>query len=174
MRRLLILGLGVLIMLTLCSCTKPSAQETPAVSTQQPDVQQKNVEIAIDPPDGWEPVDGSVLPVQYLKSTVSFMVKEEKFQGKTLDDVIIEAQEAFENAFEDVKYEGDATTVTIDGKDARQMLFTCTISGMKMKYEYVYLFAGGKVYAITFGGPADTFATLSADYAQILKDIRFE
>ena len=45
---------------------------------------------------------------------------------------------------------------------------------MQMKYEYVYLFVGEKVFAITFGDLAATFDSLSADYEQILKGIRFE
>ena len=126
------------------------------------------------PPSGWEPVEGSVIPVQYLKDTTSFMVKTENFQSTALDDVISEAKGAFEGSFEGVAYAGDAESITVDGKDARKLIFTCEVSGMQMKYEYVYLVAGGSVYAITFGGSADTFDSLLADYEQILTDICFQ
>lgn len=132
------------------------------------------IKIEIVPPSGWQAVEGSVLPVQYMKGTASFMVKEEAlFTAKALDDVISEAKGYFEKSFKSVSYEGEAKTLSVDGKDARQIMFVCTVSGMKMKYEYVYLYAGGKVYAITFGNLADQFDSLSDDYEQILADIRF-
>ncbi len=187
MKQFLLVSLGIIITIMLCSCSAqssktsdqsqsnntPISQGTPT-TPQQPEVQQEGVSIMIEPPSGWEPVAGTVLPVQYLKNMVSFMVKEEKFQGKTLDDVITEAKKAFENAFDDVEYEGEAETITVDGKDARSFIFTCKVSGMQMKYKYVYLLVGGKASVITFGGPVDAFDSLSADYEQILSDIRFQ
>jgi hypothetical protein len=113
--------------------------------------------------------------VQYLKGTSSFMVKNETFfSGKTLDDVIKEAKDAFKSAFGDIAYEGDAEKITIDGKDAQKIIFKCKVSGIDMKYEYVYLFVNNSVYAITFGGFAGDFDKLSADYKKILSDIRFQ
>jgi hypothetical protein len=149
--------------------SEPSAQPaSPAASQTQ------ETKIQITPPAGWQPVTGSVLPVQYMKNTASFMVKKENFSGKTLEDVIQEAKGYFEKSFQDVSYIGQAEKITIGGTDAQKIMFTCTVSGIQMKYEYVYLFAGGGVYAITFGDSANSFDSLSADYEQILKDIRFQ
>jgi hypothetical protein len=102
------------------------------------------------------------------------MVKKENFQSTAMDDVVAEAKGAFESAFDDVSYAGEPESMTIDGNDACKIIFTCKVSGMQMKYEYLYLFAGGDVYAITFGDLNDTFDSLAADYEQILADIRFE
>jgi hypothetical protein len=131
------------------------------------------VNISVTPPAGWEPVAGSVLPVQYLKGTASFMVKEEAFPGENIDAVVEKAKSSFESAFDNVQYVGEPEAVTVDGMDARKLIFTCEVSGMNMKYEYVYLFAGNDVYAITFGDLADSFDTLASDYETILGDITF-
>jgi len=181
MNRFIAFSLSVILLITLCSCgNQNAAEEDPAASVQTQEEQstdeqaQKEINIEIAPPAGWEPVAGSVLPVQYLKNTSSFMVKKESFQSTALDDVISEAKGAFEGSFEGVEYAGDAESIAVDGNDARKLIFTCEVSGMQMKYEYVYLTVGGALYAITFGGPADTFDSLSADYEQILADIRFQ
>jgi len=134
----------------------------------------KEIQITVEPPAGWEPVEGSVLPVQYMKGSASFMVKNEAFPGDTIDEVVEAAKGSFESAFENVQYSGNTETITVDGKDARKLIFTCDVSGMPMKYEYVYLFAGSKVYAITFGDLAETFDSLAADYETILENITFE
>jgi hypothetical protein len=185
-----IISLCVILLITLCACgTKNVSKENTATSAQ-PKTQeeqaaadgssssngqtQKEIKIEILPPSGWEPVEGSVLPVQYMKSTSSFMVKKEDFQSKAIDDVVSKAKETFESAFGKITYIGEPESIMIDGNDARKIIFTCEVSNMQMKYEYVYLFAGGSVYAITFGGPSDTFDSLSADYDQILTDIRFK
>lgn len=188
MKKLIAIFLGFVLTIGLCSCgAKESSSDsknpgseiqnpsnTPAANTPEPQQTQKDVKIIITPPEGWNPVTGSVLPVQYMKKTASFMVKSENFSGENLDDVVKEAKSAFEGAFEGVKYIGETEKIVVGGIEAQKMIFTCKISGMQMKYEYVYLFAGGKVYAITFGDLDDTFDSLSSDYEQILNDIKFE
>ena len=101
------------------------------------------------------------------------MVKEEKFSSTKLDVVVAEAEKYFTKAFGTIAF-SDPKSLTVDKKDAVMITFSCKISGMQMKYEYVYLAVGSAVYAITFGGPESSFDALSADYAQILSDIRFE
>lgn len=156
----------------------------PAVSTQKSSTQNSGtktqtatgeVTIEIKPPSGWNPVQGAVIPVQYMKTTASFMVKKEGLmaQAKTLDDVIVEAKQQLEKSFKDISYDGEPKMLTIDGKDAKELTFSCTISSMKMKLRYEYLFVNEKVYVIVFGDLSSHFDTLSADYEQILKDIRF-
>lgn len=186
MRKVAVITLSLILMLTLFGCgtqktplenQKPSDEIQTSADAQSPAASAtKNGEtkISIAPPVGWELVAGSVLPVQYRKNTASFMVKQEKFSGKTVDDVVMEAKKAFESSFQEVMYTGEAEAITVDGFDARKLVFTCTVSKMQMKYEYIYLFAGENVYAITFGDLANTFDALAADYKQILKDLRFE
>lgn len=194
MRKIISVCLGMLVILMLCACNaqnpvlsgqpstgnqtasseapteSPADSESPAES----DSPQEKVSITVQPPSGWKPVEGTVLPAQYMKNSASFMAKEEYFSGKTLDEVVDEAKQIFNGAFNAVKYEGDTEAVTIGGKDAVKLLFTCTVSGVQMKYEYVYLFAGGTVWAVTFGDMAGTFDLLADDYQKILESIRFE
>ncbi len=101
------------------------------------------------------------------------MVKEEKFSSTKLDEVVAEAKKYFTKAFGNIAF-NEPQSLTVDKKEAQMLAFSCKVSGMQMKYEYVYLAVGNTVYAITFGGPESSFDALSADYAQILSDIRFE
>lgn len=188
MKRIILIALGLLMILALCACNAaspaPSARPgaggeaaAPEASAESPDeseAPQAKAGITVQPPSGWAPVAGTVLPAQYMKNTASFMAKEESFGGKTLDAVVGEAREAFGGAFDGIQYEGEPQTVTVDGKDAAKLVFTCSVSGIKMKYEYVYLFAGGSVWALTFGDMAETFDSLQGDYDKILESIRFQ
>ncbi|MFV0467258.1 MAG: hypothetical protein ACK5ML_14565 [Lachnospiraceae bacterium] len=132
-----------------------------------------DVVIEITPPEGWVSVEGSTVPVQYLKNTTSFIVKQELYSSATLDEVVQEASGIFKNSFDDFEVIGESEPSTVDEKDARKLIFTCTVSGMKMKFIYVFLFAADQTYIITFGGLEDTFDTLADDYETILNNIRF-
>jgi hypothetical protein len=172
-----------MIVVSACSSQKTPVEDQKAAGKEQassavqpqstPAANKTEAKINIVPPSGWKPVEGSVLQVQYMKNTASFMVKSEPFTQKNIDDVAAEAQKIFTNTFSKVNFAGKAEAITVDGKDARKIVFTCEVSGMQMKYEYVYVFVGKEVYAITFGDLAASFDSLSADYEQILKDISF-
>lgn len=188
MKKLIAVCISLIFIVGLCSCgtqkassdNKKTADEVQNssnasdVSTSESQETPKEVKIVVSPPEGWNPVVGSVLPVQYMKNTASFMVKEEKFSSKTVNDVVKEAKTYFENAFGNVKYIGEPEDIIVGGLEAQKIVFTCKVSSMQMKYEYVYLFAGGKAYAITFGDLENTFDSLSSDYEQILNNISFE
>lgn len=183
-KRILVFAILIAILFVLTGCNDESNSPSeanptePAVTSEDSAAGSEEpageVNISIVPPEGWEPVEGSVLQVQYLKGTASFMVKDENFSGDTLDAVVVEAKEIFTGSFDNVEYLGEPEYITVDGKDGVKLLFTCEIGSMKMKYEYVYLFAGNDVYAITFGDLADNFDKLSADYEAILVAIKFE
>jgi predicted small lipoprotein YifL len=190
MKKILVSVLSLVLILSLSACgkktpvettpTNNSAQTTNNTQPQAPTTQdtssntdKKEVTIEIEPPTGWTPVEGSVLPVQYMKETTSFMVKSEPYQSKDLDGVVEEAKSIFEGVFDEVKFIGDVESLEIDGRDAKKMVFSCTVMSLDMKYEYYFLFVKGKVYVITFGGLSTSLDSLSEDFAQIIKDIRF-
>lgn len=129
--------------------------------------------IQITPPEGWKSVAGSPLEVQYLKGTASFMVKPERFSGASLDEVVTEAEEIYRKSFHDYTAAGEPGQITVDGKEARKLTFTCTIGKIAMKFMYVYLFAGNQTYVITFGDQESTFGAIEPDIDIILKNIRF-
>ena len=192
MKRCLMLFFIFMITASLCAC----GQKDPGSSTEAPgapaskteaeipdsqtdagttpqDKQDGAVTIEITPPDGWKPVEGSVIPVQYMKGTASFMVKSEPFSSATLDDVVNEALEIYQNSFDNLQVQGEVEPLTVDEKDARKLVYTCTIGNIDSKFLYVYLFAAGKTYVITFGDLESTFDTLAADYETILSNIHF-
>jgi hypothetical protein len=155
------------------TAAKESDSQTDTAPAINENEEEKEIIIDITPPEGWEPVEGSVLQVQYMKNTASFMMKDEPFSSDTLDKVVDEAIGIYENAFDNLTTQGDVENITVDGKEARKLTFTCTISKMNMKYQYVYLFVEGKTYVITFGDLADNFDSLLADYEIILDNIHF-
>ena len=54
--------------------TENSSDEVTDASNNN--IENTEVQITVTVPDGWEVVEGSVLPVQYMKNTASFMIKE--------------------------------------------------------------------------------------------------
>ncbi|MEL1136553.1 hypothetical protein AAC978_15380 [Desulfitobacterium sp. THU1] len=192
MKRFIMLFILLILAVSLCACsqkessTPPNASESSSSvamksdgqkdtpSAQSENEQERKMSIEISPPDGWKLMEGSVLPVHHMKNTASFMVKEEPFTSGTLDGVVDEALEIYKKSFDNLAVQGEVETITIDGKEAKKLTFTCVVSKMNMKYLYVYLFAEGKTYVITFGDLADSFDSLSADYTAILSNIEFK
>jgi len=195
MRRFQITVIAVLLLtLFLSGCqendgttnTTTSPGDVKPVSTQSTDTpgdadpqtpppdQPTELDIVIELPDGWKPVEGSVLEHQYMKNTASFMIKTENFSGDTLNDVVSEALDLFGRQFDNFAVQGDVEDVMVSGLEAKKLTFTCEVSKMKMKYTYVYLFAGGETYALTFGDLSDSFDALTADLESILNGIQFK
>lgn len=141
-------------------------------TTTETDVSE--VKIAVIVPDGWTTVEGSVLDVQYMKGTASFMVTNDPFTSKELSEIVTQAKTTFENSFDNVQYLGDVQDLNVGGYEAKRFTFTANVAGLDMKYTYVYTVVDEKVYAITFGDMSTTFNDLSSDYESILENITFE
>lgn len=132
-----------------------------------------DVKITADMPDGWEPVEGSVAVLQYMKQTSSFIVtKENYFKSTDPDEIVTEAKAVFSKSFDNVVYEGDPETLKVAGQDARQIVFTCDISNMPFKYRIVYLSVGGNVFSFLFADLAENFDGMTSDYDAILAGIQ--
>ncbi len=164
-----------------CGTTNPIQDQAPiddpaqkqGTSVETPKTQANGLNPTVTVPEGWEPVEGSVLKVQYLKGTTSFMAKPESFNTTDLDEVTKQAITMLKNAFKNVETIGQTEKITVDGEDARKFLFTAEVAGLKMKYEYVYVLVDNQIYAITFGGSASDFDNLLTDYQAILDGIKF-
>ncbi len=189
MKKILALLLVLMTMATLAACGKKdteakndstaSANQTvnseglPVDGAQSQEKQKGNVIVDIIPPEGWERVEGSVLPVQYMKNTASFMVKNESFNNDTLDEVVNDALDIYKDTFDNLTVQGEVEPTTVDEKDARILTFTCNVSGMEMKYQYIYLFVADNTYVITFADLASTFDSSASDFEYILSNIHF-
>jgi len=149
---------------TAAASTEVTEAETTATTAAPVDVT-----ITAEVPDGWEPVEGSVAILQYLKVTSSFIVTEETyFKSGELDKIVIEAKDVFSKSFDNVVFEGDPETLTVAGQDARQIVFTCDISDMSFKYRILYVSAGGRIFSFLFADLAETFDSMTGDYDAIL------
>jgi len=132
------------------------------------------VQINATLPDGWTKVEGSSLPVQYSKVTASFMAMQEtSFPTTDLDKDVDLAKGIFSSTFDNVVYIGEVKTLTIDGNDARQFVFTCDAYGITMEYEYNYVKVGDSLYSVIFADLADTFPNLTADFDAIRSSVTF-
>lgn len=194
MKRIIILFLALMMTVSLCACAQKGTKEpvkaseppsqssgitetdSPADSTpaQSKAGEPKKIVIEVTPPEGWKPVEGSVLPVQYVKNTASFMVKQEQFKSDTLDSVIGETLEVFGETFDNLEIQGAVEDIIIDGYDSKKLTFTYVMSNMNMKMQYTYLFVGGKPYVIVFGDLVDSFDSLADDFSTILNNIKFK
>ena len=153
---------------TTAATTEATEAETTAASSAPVEVT-----ITAEVPDGWEPVDGSVAILQYLKVTSSFIVTEEKyFKSDKLDEIVIEAKDVFSKTFDNVVYEGDPETITVAGQDARQFVLTCDISDMSFKYRIIYVSAGGRIFSFLFADLAETFDGMTGEYDEILAGVQ--
>jgi hypothetical protein len=134
MKKTIILSLAIIMAISLCACANNAADSSAEPSSQGSDnaksdsqtdtmnsgqteaASLQKITIKVSPPEGWKPVEGSVLLVQYLKNTSSFMVKEENFTSDSLDSIVDEALEFYEKSFNDLKVQGDIENITVDGK----------------------------------------------------------
>lgn len=143
------------------------------VATTQISDARKTFQVEVDVPEGWEAVEGSVLDIQYLKNTASFMIKTESFSTTDLSEVANQAISIFQGAFDNVSLVEEVSDVKIAGYDAKEFTFTAQVSSLSMKYRYIYTIVDGQVYAITFADMESTFDDLNDDFQSIINSIRF-
>lgn len=160
------------VVLSSAAGSEAPASSKPAESSPASSEQEKKLRASV--PEGWNAITGSVLEYQFMKNTASFMLKTENFSGSTLDEVVAEAEEIFKNSFGDFQEEGNPEAIKVAGTDARKIVFTCQVGKLSMKYMYVYLFVGNKLYAVTFGDMQTTFDSLAGDYQAILDSMTVE
>lgn len=179
----LILLIGMVLLIG-CSSDDPAsqngsqqdtvAQKSTGVKDNDSTTGKKEVKVVVSAPDGWEAVESIGFLAHYSKDGASFMVKQEPYSGDNLDKVVQEAKEIFENSFDNVEYAGEPENITVDGREAEKLIFTCEVSGLQMHFQYVFLFIGTDVYVITLGSSADSYNVFAADFEQFLSSINFK
>lgn len=125
----------------------------------------QEADFTVKAPDGWKKRTTSSAPAHYMKNGVSLMltIDTAPAEAKTLDAYVEYVKKQWATSFKNLQYER-VTKLTINGRDARELRYTAEISGMKMKYDVVYVGKQPKVYTMTAGGLADTFDSMNADY----------
>jgi hypothetical protein len=126
-------------------------------------------------PAGWEKVKGSSALEHFIKNGVSFILTIDQAPptAKTPDQFVAYAKKALAGAFKNTKFE-PAKMVTINGREARELVYTGEVSGMKMKYDVVYIIRDGRVYTLTVGGLEQAFDTVKADCSAIFNSCKLK
>lgn len=132
------------------------------------------MDISVTPPEGWEPADNSPHLVEYTNGTACFIVGKEFLDASNPDELAQQAKSAFKGSFRSIEYIGEAESITVGGKDARKLVFTCEGGNTKVKYEYVFFILGKDPYSIHFVDTSDRFDKLTGDFEQILESISFK
>jgi outer membrane lipoprotein-sorting protein len=140
-------------------------------------------DISVTPPKGWKRAgSGEVHLVDYSNGTAHFWVEKNFIDASNtdLDKMAHAAKSGYEGSyvFRNIEFIGEAESITVDGKDARKLVFnyeTSQASGSKkMKREDVFLILGEDFYTIVFEDTSDSFDKLAGDFEQILKSISFK
>ena len=170
------LWIGIIAVVVVSTFSYCFGSETKGVP-QPGNVAVKTVMITVALPNGWEPVQGSVLEHQYLKNGASFMIKEEKsLNGKTLSESAKTAKQQINKYFDGSKFAEDEL-LKVDGYDALSIIYSYEVKAgnslLKMKMQTIYVMVEGTCQTISFGSLENSFDSLSADISKILDGIKF-
>ena len=132
-------------------------------------------EYTLEIPPGWEKMKGSSALEHFMKSGSSFMLTIDQMPSttKTPDQYVTYVKKALAGAFKNTKFE-PVKMLTINGREARELVYTGEVSGMKMKYDVVYIPVNGRVYTLTFGGLEQGFDTVKADRGAIVNSFKLK
>ncbi|MFT3951794.1 MAG: hypothetical protein QM689_07635 [Oscillospiraceae bacterium] len=136
--------------------------------------------ITVTFPDDWIDMEPTASVCQYMKGTGSCFVNKYTLAGGSLDAIGATAVEQMTAATENFARTADDEHVTICGRDAIKLSFTCNAAGMDMQYVYYYTYVdpantqSGDVYQITFGDLKDSFSEIEPDIDGIINSITFE
>ena len=126
-------------------------------------------------PPGWSAVKGSSALEHFMKNGISFMLTIDQMPSttKTPDHYVAYVKKALAGAFKNVKFE-PAKMLTINGREARELVYTGEVSGMKMKYDVVYIPVNGRVYTMTVGGLEQGFEAVKGDGTAIFNSFKLK
>ena len=122
-------------------------------------------EYTVKAPEGWKKHTASSAPEHYMKNGSSLMLTIDSVpaEAKTPDTYVEYVKKLLQKSFKNVQFE-PVIKRTINGADARELCYTAEMSGMKMKYDVVYVLKQTKAYTLTAGGMAEMFDSMKADY----------
>ncbi|HUI10844.1 MAG TPA: DcrB-related protein [Bacteroidota bacterium] len=129
----------------------------------------------IKAPDGWKKRTTSSAPEHYMKNGVTLMLTIDSAppEAKNLDAYVEFAKKQYAGTLQNLTFD-PARKLTINGVDARELVYTGEASGFKMKYDVVYVMRQTKVYTLTAGGMAGTFDSMKADYQSFFSSFKLK
>jgi len=129
----------------------------------------------IKAPEGWKKQVGSSAPEHYIKNGVSLMltIDTAPAEAKTPDAYVEFVKKQYAGILKNMKFD-PARKVTINGVEARELTYTGETSGMKMKYDVVYVMKQTKVYTLTAGGLASMLDPLKAEYQAFFNSFKLK
>jgi hypothetical protein len=130
---------------------------------------------SIKAPDGWQKNASSAAPEHYMKNGVSLILTIDyaPAEAKTIDAYVEYVKKMYQKQFKSVQFE-PVKKLSINGNDARELLYTADISGLKMKYDIVFIPRQTKVYTMTAGGLADTFKPMMPECQAFFNSFKFK
>lgn len=129
----------------------------------------------IQMPAGWTKNAGSAAKEHHMKNGVSFLltVDTAPASAQSPDAFVEYVKKQLTGTFKNTVFE-PVKKVTINGREGRELVYTGEMSGMKMKYDVIYVPKGGQYYTLTFGGLADTFGAVKADIGAIVQSFKLK
>jgi len=109
-------------------------------------------------PDGWTKKPESAALAHYQKSAGSMIITRDYMpsEANTPDAYIEFVKVQLGKTFKNVKYD-QVIPGKMDGYETREVIYSAEISGMKFKYDVLYIFNNGKAYTLTGGNLSDLF-----------------
>jgi hypothetical protein len=131
-------------------------------------------EYTVKAPDGWTKNANSAAKEHYMKNGVTLMltVDTAPSDAKTPDAYVEFVKKQYVRAFKNVKFE-PVKKVNINGVDSRELVYTAEVSGIKMKYDMVYIPKQSSYYTFTAGGLATSLDDLKAEYQAFFHSFKF-
>ena len=127
-------------------------------------------------PNGWTQRTKSTALAQYQKGPRSFIVTADAMpqNANSPDTYVAFVKEQLGKAFKTIAYE-PVVAGKIDGHDTRELKYTVDTSGIKMKYDVLYVFNKGKAYTLMAATMADFYdAAFAADIKAFFTSFKFK
>ena len=127
----------------------------------------ENFDLAI--PNGWMKKDQTAALAQYQKGTGSFIVTVDTMpaNANTPDKYIEYVKGKLKNTFKDIVFES-VSTGKKETYETRELKYNVSMSGLKLKYDVLYIFVQGKAYTLTAGNME---GSINAEYTSDIKKL---
>lgn len=133
-------------------------------------------EFTVTAPKGWNKNNQSAALAHYMKGPGSFMVTADIMpqNANTPDSYVAFVKGKLGKTFPNIAYE-PVVSGKKDGYDTRELKYTVVTSGIKLKYDVLYIFNNGKAYTLTSANMTSLFnAEFAADINAFFKSFRFK